>query len=147
MKELRTERRSGRLLLNKGTILYHKAFKFYDSEIGQKLLIILNTPDLNKQEPYLCCKTTSQQKFNIDKEGCHSNKNIYVLNANYDWFQERTWVQFHELYEFDRKKFLQEHFNGNLEVKGKLRENTIKAIINCIKRSDDVSSYHLMLLQ
>lgn len=131
--------------MHKGTIFYHKAFQFQNGEIGKKLLIILNMPQ--KDEPYLCCKTTSKQQFNIDKEGCHSNKNIYVLNPNTDWFKEKTWIQFHELYEFEASKFLQAHFKGELEIKGELKGQTISAIINCIKRSEDVSNYHLTLLQ
>ena len=55
-------------------------------------------------------------------------------------------MQFHELYEFEPQKFLQAHFNGSLDVKGELKENTVRAIVNCIKRSDDVSKYHLTLL-
>lgn len=133
--------------MDKGTIIYHRVFQFHNGEIGQKLLIILNTPNINKQEPYICCKTTSQQKYGIDKEGCHSQSNIYVLNANSDWFKDKTWVQFHELYEFDCKMFLKEHFNGNLEIKGKLKDVTKSAIINCIKRSEDISNYHLTLLR
>lgn len=130
--------------MHKGTILYHQAFQFQNGQLGKKLLIILNTP--KQDETYLCCKTTSKQQFNIDKEGCHYNKNIYVLNPDIDWFKEKTWVQFHELYEFDPHKFLQAHFDGDLEVKGELKGNTINAIINCIKRSEDVSNYHLTLL-
>lgn len=131
--------------MHKGTILYHRAFQFQNGEIGKKLLIIINTPQ--KDEPYLCCRTTSKQQYNIDREGCHSNKNIYVINPNTDWFKEKTWVQFHELYEFEAGKFLKDHFDGKLVVKGTLKANTIVAIINCVKRSEDVSNYHLTLLR
>jgi len=130
--------------MNKGTILFHRDFQFHNGQSGEKLIIVLNTPKNN--EPYLCCKTTSMQKFNIDKEGCHSQKNIYVINPNYDWFKVKTWVQFHELYEFEPQKFLQAHFKGVLDVKSELKANTIGAIVSCIKRSDDVSKYHLSLL-
>ncbi len=131
--------------MNKGTILFHRDFQFLNGQSGEKLIIVLNTP--KDKEPYLCCKTTSKQKFNIDKEGCHSQQNIYVINPNFDWFRMKTWVQFHELYEFEAPKFLQAHFNGSLDVKGELKENTVRAIVNCIKRSDDVSKYNLSLLR
>ena len=131
--------------MNKGTILFHRDFQFHNGQSGEKLIIVLNTPQDN--EPYLCCKTTSKPKFNIDKEGCHSQKNIYVINPNYDWFKMKTWVQFYELYEFERAKFLQAHFTGVLDIKGELRENTMRAIVNCTKRSDDVSKYHISLLR
>lgn len=131
--------------MNKGTILFHRDFQFHNGQSGEKLIIVLNTP--KDKEPYLCCKTTSKQKFNIDKEGCHSQKNIYVINPNYDWFKMKTWVQFHELYEFEPQNFLQAHFKGDVDIKGELKENTIGAIRNCIKHSDDVSKYHLSLLR
>ena len=130
--------------MNKGTILFHRDFQFHNGQSGEKLIIVLNTPKDN--EPYLCCKTTSKQKFGIEREGCHSQKNIYVITPNFDWFKMKTWVQFHELYEVEPEKFLQAHFTGDLDVKGELKENTIRAIVNCIKRSDDVSKYHLTLL-
>jgi len=131
--------------MDKGTILFHRALEFKDGETGKKLLIILNTPQ--NSEPFLCCKTTSRQKYGLDKEGCHSNKNIYVLNPVKNCFQIRTWVQFHEIYEFNHKLFLQEHFNGSLDIKSTLPVDIINAIVNCVKKSDDISKYHLSLLR
>jgi hypothetical protein len=131
--------------MDKGTILYHRAFEFKDGATGKKLLIILNAPQDNT--PYLCCKTTSQPKNNLDKEGCYDKKNIYVLNPIQNCFPSKTWVQFHELYEFDRQSFLQSHFNGDLDIKGKLPVNIINAIVNCIKKSEDISKHHLTLLK
>lgn len=131
-------------MFGRGSILYHVSFQFKNGETGQKLLIVLNTP--KKNQSYLCCKTTSQPKY-PDTEGCHSERNFYVLNANTDSFPEKTWVQFHELYEFDVPGLLNAHFKDRvLEVKGQLREETIRAIVNCIRRSQDVSEYHLSLL-
>lgn len=131
--------------MNKGTILYHTAFQYKDGQIGQKLLIVLNTPQNN--DPYLCCKTTSKQKYGLDKEGCHSSKNIYVLNPIANCFPSKTWVQFYDIYEFEGQTFLRDHFNGKLNIKGTLPTYTINAIINCIKKSDDVSKYYLQLLK
>ena len=131
--------------MDRGTILYHRAFQFKDGEIGQKLLIVLNTPQ--NDAPYLCCKTTSKIKYGIEKEGCHSSKNIYVLNPVAQCFKEKTRVQFHEIYEFDNHSFLQAHFKGELDVKGKLPEQIINAVVNCVKKSDDISKYHLHLLK
>lgn len=131
--------------MDKGTILFHRVHEFKDGETGKKLLIILNTPQ--NSEPFLCCKTTSRQKFGLDKEGCYSAKNIYVLNPMKNCFRIKTWVQFHEIYEFDNKLFLQAHFNGNLDVKGALPVNIINAIDKCVKNSDDISKYHLSLLR
>ncbi|MBF0345999.1 MAG: hypothetical protein HQL06_17455 [Nitrospirae bacterium] len=86
--------------MDKVTILFHRNMQFKNGEYGDKLLIVLNTPQDN--EPYLCCKTTSKQKYGINKDGCCSNKNIFVLGEGYDWFTKRTYVQFHELYEIEK---------------------------------------------
>jgi hypothetical protein len=145
MSESETESKSKKPLFGRGTILYHPSFQFQNGGTSPKLLIVLNTPKTNK--PYLCCWTTSKQKYGIDREGCRSDKNIYVLNANVDFFQVKTWVQFHDLREFVVTEFLNLHFRDKLlEVKGQLREETIRAILNCIKGSQDVSQYHLSLL-
>jgi hypothetical protein len=131
--------------VDKGTILFHSNLTFKDGQPGEKLLIILNTPADN--EPYLCCKTTSKQKYGIDIPGCHSSKNIFVLEANSDYFFQRTYVQFHELYEFNKKEMLREHFAGNLQRKDRLGGNTINAIVNCVRKSVDVLKYHKELLR
>jgi len=56
-------------------------------------------------------------------------------------------VQFHELYEFDSRLFLQAHFRGELDIKGKLPEQITNAIVNCVKKSEDISKHHLSLLK
>ncbi len=51
-------------------------------------------------------------------------------------FPIKTWVQFHELYEFDFNKLMHSRHKGDLEFIGQLTASTINAIINCIKRSE-----------
>ena len=68
-----------------------------------------------------------------------------MLLAGQDWFREITWVIL-EVYEYDFKKELAEHFQGNLTTKGSLREETVRAIINCLKRTEDVTPYYLSIL-
>ena len=130
--------------MNKGTILFDKKFPFSDGNTGEKLIIILNVP--KNKESFLVCRTTSKPQFYINKRGCYSDKNIYYIDANFDWFRKNTWIQFYELTEIDNASFLNNHFKGNLEIKGCLRTETIQAIINCIKKSEDVSNYHMRLL-
>ena len=56
-------------LLGKGSILFHRKFRFENGEIGEKLLILLNNPDPT-QEPYLICRVTSQGKNKSKEFGC-----------------------------------------------------------------------------
>lgn len=131
--------------MQKGTILFHRDFIFKNGARGEKLIITLNEPV--NDEPYLCCKTTSQCQYEITTEGCRVDKNIYMIKAKYDCFPDDTWVQFHELYPFTANEFLKVALEDKTcEVKGCLREQTINAIRNCIKKSDDVSPYCWELL-
>ena len=133
--------------MRKGTILFHPSFEFTNGEIGRKYLIMLNTPEIKKSEPFLFCKTTSQSQNKPPTPGCHAEKNLYCIDAHYDFFPKKTWVQFFEMFEVNYDEFIKQHFELGLEVKGELKTETISAIINCIKKSDDVSAYYLALLK
>lgn len=131
--------------MKKGTVLLHKKFRFTNGQIGTKFLIILNSPA--KDDPFLVCRTTSNPDRKPIREGCHSERNLFVINPGFDFFLEKTWVQFHEIFEFKAKEFLSAHFKGDLEINATLRDQTIRAIINCVTKSPDISSYHLELLK
>lgn len=107
--------------MKRGTILFHPSFEFEDREKGRKYLIILNTPDIKKSEPFLICKTTSQPHNKPQSPGCHAEKNLYTIDAKFDFFPKRTWVQFFRIFEVNYDKFIKEHFEIGLEVKGLLR--------------------------
>ncbi|MEQ8189144.1 MAG: hypothetical protein ABRQ39_14320, partial [Candidatus Eremiobacterota bacterium] len=62
-------------------------------------------------------------------------------------FKKKTWVQFHELYEISINDLLKAKCNGNIEIKSKLDKKTINSLILCITKSDDISNYHLSLLE
>lgn len=130
----------------KGTVFYHRNFKFKDNKKGDKLLIVLNSPVISQSQPFLFCKTTSHPKYNISQEGCYSHKNIYYLMANSDFFRENTWIQFHEIYEYNSRQLLQKKVTGDIEVLGELKESTTNVLVKCIKQSEDVSDYYLKLL-
>jgi hypothetical protein len=131
--------------MTRGTVLFHNRFRFIDGDIGEKLLIILNTPQDN--QPYLACKTTSRCKYLITIEGCHSDKSIYHIKANKDGFHCDTWVQLNEIFEFTQAERLKAHLIDKVcAVTHCLSEPTIRAILNCIWKGDDASQYHLDLL-
>jgi hypothetical protein len=133
--------------MKKGDILFHPQFKFTNGEIGKKYLVILNNPDLQKSEPFLLSKTTSNPKGKPEKQGCYSERNLYVLDPGYDFFPEKTWIQFFEIFEAQSNELIKDHFKYGVEIRGTLREQTTNALINCIKKSDDVSEYHLSFLR
>lgn len=129
----------------RGTVLFHENFKFPDGEYGEKLLIILNTP--TNSEPYLVCKTTSKCQYLIMKEGCHSEKGIYHIKANKDGFKLDTWVQLNPIIELKKEELLKAHLQDKKCHKVHCISDTlIRAILNCIWKSDDVTQYQLDLL-
>lgn len=128
-----------------GSIVLYKQFQFHDGAQADKLLIVLNA---GNKKPYLVLKTTSQAKaFRIAKEGCHSERGYYFLPAKRDHFPKDTWVLFDDAYELDSVLLLKAHFAGDAQVKGTLRLDSLRAIINCAKKSQDWSDYYTELVQ
>ena len=130
--------------MKRGTILFHRQFKFTDGELGKKYIVIINSP--TNSEPYLILKTTSQPKNKPSTPGCHVNKSVFMLPERKDFFPLNTWIQFFEIFEFNFQYFLNGKFKGDLEIVGQLKEQTINEIVNCIKRSDDITKYQRSLL-
>jgi len=131
--------------MKKGDILYHEQFKFSNGGISDKLLVILNTPQPTN-DPYLIITTTSQSINKSQIPGCNLKESLFFIKANHDFFNKDTWLQFYQLYELDFKKLLKTKFDGLVKISGSLKEQTINEVINCIRKSDDVSEYYLKLI-
>jgi hypothetical protein len=131
--------------LEKGTILFHEKFRFVNGELGEKLLIILNTPD-PKVEPYLLCRVTSQESNKPKIFGCHQDLSLFFLPANHDFFEKDTWVQLYEIFPFEATTLLRDHFNKQLSVSGKLKDLTIQQMMNCIRKIKDISVIHKKMI-
>jgi hypothetical protein len=69
-----------------------------------------------------------------------------MLPERKDFFPFNTWIQFFDIYELDLQYFLNGKFKGDLEIVGQLKEQTINEIVNCVKRSDDITQYQRSLL-
>jgi len=130
--------------MNRGTIIYHNDLVYKDGEHGKKLLIILNNS--SGTQPYIWCKTTSKSKYGLSTPGCYSKKNVFILNPVDNCFPKKTWVQFHEINEFTNTELLSLKFKGKVKIISNLPDKIIKAIVECIKNSPDISKYHISLL-
>jgi len=82
----------------RGSVYHNPNFIFHDGAIGNKLLILLNTP--TGSEDYLFVKTTSKQKERTKKPGCrkHYAQGHYFIPKETEYFHEDTWVLLYELY-------------------------------------------------
>lgn len=129
----------------RGTVFLYYSFPFADGATRDKYFIVLNNPAQN--DLIVTCITTSQPDHRPDQEGCHHADNLYVLNANFDYFPKKTWIQFFRVFKFVQEKFQRSIMEGDIEQKAMLRPETIKAIINCIRKSEDIPHYDLELIR
>lgn len=128
----------------RGKIYSYKNFTFRDGGTSNKLLILVSEP--KGSDDWVFVKTTSKVKAR-DQEGCHPCHGLFVVNAKGDFFQQKTWIQFQELYPLNHAKILKAKFGGDLKELGQLREQTVRAIVNCIKKSDDLSPVEISWLK
>jgi len=131
--------------LKKGSILFHTRFEYTNGEIGEKLLIGLNEPDPAK-EPYLLCRVTSQEKGKTRTFGCQEEFSLFFLPAGHDFFEKNTWIQLHELFEFEANTLLKDRFDGSVNPLGQLKELTLRQLMNCIKKIKDISVKHKKMI-
>ena len=88
-----------------------------------------------------------QKRFRKDNPGCHSLEGYYVIPKGVDYFnREITCVPFNTLREFTLKEELKESWNFNFISRAFLKDNTLKAIINCLKQSFHITAYQKSLL-
>jgi hypothetical protein len=129
----------------KGTVFLYYSFPFVNGSSKDKYFIILNDP--GPDDLIVACITTSQQDHRPDQEGCHYTHNLYVLNANYDYFPKKTWIQFYKVFKFGHEIFRRLTQRGDIEKKAVLKAETVKAIINCLGKSEDIPHYDLKMIQ
>lgn len=132
------------MAVDRGSILFHIGFPFRDGEIGEKLIVTVSEPE--GDEPYIVCKTTSNAKNKPQTPGCHAETGLFFIQASTEFFETDTWLQLYDLYEITRESFLQNHFDGLLELKAKLSAGTMRQIVKCIARCPDVTDYQLSLI-
>lgn len=124
--------------MEKGAILFHSKFRFTNGEEGEKLLIVLNNPN-PAEEPYLVCRVTSQRGRKPKTPGCHEEHSLFFLPGREDFFEKDTWIQLHEIFSFNASELLRDHFDGRLNVRGNLKDLTIRQLMNCIRKIKDIS--------
>lgn len=133
--------------MEKGEIFLHRDFKFANGGSKQKFLVLLYAP-ARKDQPYLFCLTTSQEKKKSFKEGCQPNRSLFFIPKNKEYFNENTWLQLFSIYPIEAHSVVQDSLLGYMERKDKLQELTIRQLMNCIKKSKDVEeNYQKLILE
>jgi len=125
----------------RGTIFHNPKFEFHDGEIGNKLLLLLNTPD--KNESCLFVKTTSKRKDKPPNVGCfkHNYTGMFFLPKKTTSFPEDTWIILYRPYEI---KLSDVSPTKGWKKIGCLPENMVNQIIDCLFKhhEDDISELH-----
>ena len=130
-----------------GDIYFHKSFKFKDGTTGEKLFVILNEPELTRNEPYLVVETTSKFKKENLKEGCNPQARGFFVQSKKDVFDLDTLIQLTDIYEFDAGALIRDGINRFLFHKGTLSKLTVTQIINCLKKlKEDISVKHFDMI-
>jgi hypothetical protein len=131
----------------RGTVYHHHKFGFHDGNIGKKYIILINSP--TPKDPYLFVKVTSQQSGKPTTPGCIFSRKIFFIPCQGKiCFKLDTWVQLHEIYEFDSAKMIKDGMAKDMTVHGKLASNMVNQIVNCYIKSngEDLMAYHRKLL-
>ncbi len=127
-------------MISAGQIYYCENYEFGEGGCSNKLFIILNTPP-NPTIPIITCLTTTNFWYKPQDLGCYSDYGFFIIEKDYDWFNQKTWFELHRTDEFNNKLFIEKVESGFYQLKNRLRKDTINAIINCALHCDDISEY------
>lgn len=136
--------------MERGDVFLSPQHEFDDGGQSPKLLILLNDPQ--KTNSYVFVLTTSQRNRKIDRPGCYSNDRgtgYYVVQKGNDWFEfDYTFVLFHTIKVLSMADVLKESLEkGNLKHMARLKEITMRSIINCMSNSPHVAGYKVDLIK
>ncbi len=118
-----------------GDIIFIENYQFSDGGVSNKLLIILSS---RQNANILAVLVTSQANHRSKNYGCFGYAEYFYIPANTDFFEKNSWV------ETNRPQEMQQ---GNYIVKGRIQSNLLKEIIDCQKRSRDITRNQANLLQ
>lgn len=121
-----------------GTILFDDEFKFTDSSVGKKILIILNDGNPGF---YIIVKTTSKSAYKSAEYGCQLSNRYpnFFLPKGSCCLNEDTWIQLDQYFEFTAHELVSRHFTGQIKRIGILPKEIIYQLLDCAIKSDDIS--------
>jgi hypothetical protein len=129
-----------------GAVLDWDKFKFSrpGAEPKDKLLIVLGA---KQGSDFLMALTTSRPHWRKFNHGCNAQDGYYFIpGTGKDFFSEDTWVLLNDVKIASSAEVVRGALQGGIRCAGNLRQELARAIINCLKKTDDVSGLHLSLL-
>ncbi len=127
---------------DQGSVYFFPNFIFPNGEKSNKLIILL-TRSSKLDELFIFCTTTSKQKYREKKPGCNKDKAYFFIPVGKELFDTDTWLILDILYSFEPIDILQYNFNKKLQYFGRLKKENLQALINCIKKVEDIPEIFL----
>lgn len=124
-----------------GEFFFDTAFVFADGVVGEKLFIVLAR---SKADNFIVARTTSNPQRKSFIFGCHNDEpdpNFCIPKIAGSPFDEHTWVNLDYLSEFDSYELLKRVQKGNIRRIGSIPPTTLKALMDCASRADDILGY------
>lgn len=131
--------------MNRGAILFHPNFEFYDGEKADKLLVVMNNAE--KGDSLLLAKTTSKQWRRSNKPDCELSEPSFFIPKSRGFFRLDTWIVLDRLYAVTLLEMTKKIFAKEVERKSDIPEQEMNAIRNCALRSDDLTIAWAKLLK
>lgn len=79
--------------------------------------------------------------------GCRAKEGYYFIpGVAKEFFPEDTWLLLAELKVANAAMLIEGGMKGTIKVAGQIRDELVRAIINCLKKTQDVSEVHLTLI-
>jgi len=110
-------------------------FPFNGNTASNKLLVVMGC---DKDDCLLLLRTTSQERPDRpDQHGCHADQSLYRFKSPLGNFDKPTWIQ----YEMPILREKREVTNAGGHVAFSLKQDDLRAIINCYKRSPEIANW------
>jgi len=127
--------------VKRGDVIFWPLFPFDDAKAeyklapSDKLLVVIGC---DSDDYWLMFRTTSVERADRpDPDGCHSVNSVYRFKDKLSKFDKPCWVQ----YEMPIIKEEREVKNAKGHVVFSLSEEETRAIINCYKKSPDLTNW------
>lgn len=131
--------------MNPGDVLIDHQFRKQNGEIQPKYIILLN--NISEDNFHIFCLSTSDTKRNCDSGNrCNSNDGYFFVGKIKDIFVEETYLVFDYFICNSEDTVNSWISSGSCDYVGKLDENLVNQIRNCIKRSDVPECYLKLIL-
>ncbi len=130
-----------------GAVLHWKLFDIDPPEGAEKKNKFLLVIGAKQGHDVLMILATTQKHHKKFNHGCSASEGYYFIpSVAKEFFPEDTWLLLSEPKVANSALLISGGMNGTVKVCGKLRDELVRAIINCLKKTSDVSQAHLALI-